>query len=664
MAVFTLALVLGGTAGSAQAWWNDEWSLRKKITLDTSPMGAGITDAVGTMPILVRLHVGNFRFGQAKEDGSDLRFVASDDKTPLKHHIEKYDALLGEALLWVNVPNIQPGAKADVWLYYGNKKATSVSDPKGTYGSETVLVYHFAERGTPAQDASVWANAAQNAGQAADGSQIGTGARLDGSTAITIPASTSLTFAQDGQLTWSILAKLAALQRNAVLYSRREGTNALLIGFDDGAPFVEITANGTTQRTAAGPPVAPGGWHHIGMVATPGLVTLYLDGNPYASLAATLPPLNSVALLGGDTTVASAPAAETPVSPSSNTSASSGETVGQSAQPTADTATPAAPDASASPAPAPTAVAPPSASVATSGFAGDVDELVIIKAARPAGYIKATAINQGSNPTKLVVFAPEEETSSWMSGHFGVLLRSVTVDGWIVIGILLVMAVASWMVMVEKTSYLGRQRKANSLFMAQFRLLDDDLTALAVARNTSESISRKERAVRRNSSLHRLYQIAASEIHRRYPVAHSSRPLVLSAETIGAIRSAVDAGVVREVQRLNRMMVILTIAISGGPFLGLLGTVIGVMITFAAIAMSGDVNINAIAPGVAGALVATVAGLAVAIPALFGYNWLTLRIRDLTSDMQVFVEELTSRMAETYSSNRPDPVEQHRLAAE
>ena len=55
-------------------------------------------------------------------------------------------------------------------------------------------------------------------------------------------------------------------------------------------------------------------------------------------------------------------------------------------------------------------------------------------------------------------------------------------------------------------------------------------------------------------------------------------------------------------QRLNRLMVVLTIAISGGPFLGLLGTVVGVMITFAAIAASGDVNVNAIAPGIAAAL--------------------------------------------------------------
>jgi biopolymer transport protein ExbB len=102
--------------------------------------------------------------------------------------------------------------------------------------------------------------------------------------------------------------------------------------------------------------------------------------------------------------------------------------------------------------------------------------------------------------------------------------------------------------------------------------------------------------------------------------------------------------------RLNKQMVLLTIAISGGPFLGLLGTVVGVMITFAAIAAAGDVNVNSIAPGIAAALVATVAGLAVAIPALFGYNYLASRIKNITTDMQVFVDELVTKLAESYSS--------------
>ncbi len=105
----------------------------------------------------------------------------------------------------------------------------------------------------------------------------------------------------------------------------------------------------------------------------------------------------------------------------------------------------------------------------------------------------------------------------------------------------------------------------------------------------------------------------------------------------------------RESGLLTRLMVLLTIAISGGPFIGLLGTVLGVMITFAVIAASGDVNVNAIAPGIAAALMATAAGMAVAIPALFGYNYLNSRIKTITSDMRVFNDELVTKLAENYS---------------
>jgi biopolymer transport protein ExbB len=120
----------------------------------------------------------------------------------------------------------------------------------------------------------------------------------------------------------------------------------------------------------------------------------------------------------------------------------------------------------------------------------------------------------------------------------------------------------------------------------------------------------------------------------------------LSAEALSVIRVMLDSILVRESQRLNDKMVLLTIAIAGGPFLGLLGTVVGVMITFAVIAASGDVNINSIAPGIAAALLATVAGLAVAIPALFAYNYLLVQIKDVVADMRVFSDEFLAMLVE------------------
>src|ERR1700739_3119786 len=88
--LFRLVAALTRLPSPARAWWNDDWQLRKKITIDASASGANITDAIGATPVLIRLHPGNFRFSATKEDGSDLRFVAGDDKTPLKDHIEKF----------------------------------------------------------------------------------------------------------------------------------------------------------------------------------------------------------------------------------------------------------------------------------------------------------------------------------------------------------------------------------------------------------------------------------------------------------------------------------------------------------------------------------------------------------------------------------------------
>ncbi len=653
-ALFGFVAVLTLLPSPAKAWWNDDWSLRKKITIDASASGANITDPIGTTPVLIRLHAGNFRFASAKDDGSDLRFVAGDDKTPLKHHIEKYDSLLAEALVWVAVPNVQPGAKTEIWLYSGNKKAVATADPKGTYDPDTLLVYHFNERGTPALDSSVWANNAQSVGQPADGSIIGTGLRLNGNTALTLPASPSLGMANSAPFTWSIWIKPAALQPNAALYSRRDGAagSGLVIGLDNGAPFVEVTNAGTVQRSGSGAAIAPGSWHNLTVVANNGQVTLSLDGAPYGSVAATLPALNTVALIGGDTATSSAP----PVAPAPSATA-------QSSAPTAPAA-----DGGAVPA-TDAAAATPVVVAAMAGFIGDVDELQIAKVARPAGFIKFAAIGQGPDTAKLISFSGDEETASWLSGYFAVILKSVTLDGWVVIGILVIMAALSWVVMVDRVSYLNKQTRANDRFMKSFREVSSDLTMLdggdadEIA-TLGGRLGAADAAMMRSSSLYRIYHIGAAEISRRFG-QNGTRAPVLSATSIAAIRAALDSGYVKEMQKLNRLMVVLTIAISGGPFLGLLGTVVGVMITFAAIAASGDVNVNAIAPGIAAALVATVAGLAVAIPALFGYNYLISRIKDLTTDMQVFVDEFVTKMAESYSADRerPDPVD-HRMAAE
>src|ERR1035437_9360863 len=93
----------------SHAWWSEDWTQRRKITLDTSAKGVETKEPLNGVVIPVRLHSGNFSFSDAKEDGSDLRFLAGDDKTPLKYQIDSFDSANELALVWVQIPKLSPG---------------------------------------------------------------------------------------------------------------------------------------------------------------------------------------------------------------------------------------------------------------------------------------------------------------------------------------------------------------------------------------------------------------------------------------------------------------------------------------------------------------------------------------------------------------------------
>src|SRR3546814_19787181 len=80
-----------------RSWWQGDYAYRTKINLNVQ--GAGVTGEVARAPVLVRLHQGNFNFADVKADGSDLRFVAGDDRTSLKFHVEKWSPAEQQALI-------------------------------------------------------------------------------------------------------------------------------------------------------------------------------------------------------------------------------------------------------------------------------------------------------------------------------------------------------------------------------------------------------------------------------------------------------------------------------------------------------------------------------------------------------------------------------------
>lgn len=538
---------------SAQAEWNSDWTSHKKISINAQ----GVKPSVDNFPVVIRLHSGNFDFSTVNDNGSDLRFIAADDKTELKFHVEKFDAVNELAVIWVQVPKIDAAAKdAFITIYSGNEKAAASSDAKASWDANTVAAFHFAEK-TQLADSTATGATLTGAATVDKAALLGEAATLAG-TPLTIAANPALKLSTATGYTWSAWIKPANLPQTATLYAQ-------------GGLTLKIDAQKLTLASGAaniaGGELKAAAWQHVAFTLEAGKANLYVNG---------------VSVGAGDLPVADTQA-----------DIQLGD-----------------------------------------GFNGGLDEVEIANVARAESWIKLAASSQGADSKLVSVEAGDEEGGEeGGASYITILINSLTPDAKVVIAILAVMFAISVYVMVQKFRLVSRTDKDNKLFLAKFQNAGKDLLSL------------DKGGKYQHSALFKLYAAGLREIKKR---EHDGQQIQLSGASIDAIKAAVDADLVRETQRQNAGMVLLTIAISGGPFLGLLGTVVGVMITFAAIAAAGDVNVNAIAPGIAAALLATVAGLGVAIPALFGYNYLASRVKNITIEMQIFVDEFITRIAELY----------------
>jgi len=584
-----LLLALSSALHAEDAWWNKAWTQRQAITIDGP--AAGLSEPTGPSTLLVRLHDGNFQFANAAENGADLRFVAADGKTALPHQIEKWDSLLNEAFVWVQIPDVKPEAKSSIYVYYGGGDAAVTAPGKTkTYDGESSLVYHFSEA-TPT-DSTANANNATVAGTLSEGSLIGRGLRLPAPAPISIPESPSLAWTQGQDLTADLWIKPASLQANAVILAR----DSFKLLLDQGVPVIEV--NG--QRSNAGAPVAAGAWSHLAIVSKGSALQLLLNGKPFSQLAAVLPASNAPIAIGH---------------------ANGNE-----------------------------------------AFIGEIDELRISKVARSTSYLQLSATSQGTTEAAArTVSLGQVEGGESAGSHsaalehvmlFGDIAKNMMFDGWIAIGVCVIMIIVGWTVAIRKFNYLNSIEKGSREFLRQWKLVSNDLTAIDHAddqsvRSLGGNADASTQSLVSQSPLYEIYHLGSEEIRHRL-ARDKDRTKGLSGRSIQAIRAALDAGLVHAQHKLTNGLVYLTISIAGGPYVGLLGTVVGVMITFAIIAKSGEVDVNSIAPGIASALLATVAGLVVAIPALFIYSYLNNRIKNTLAQIQVFIDEFVAKMAEFY----------------
>jgi biopolymer transport protein TolQ len=202
--------------------------------------------------------------------------------------------------------------------------------------------------------------------------------------------------------------------------------------------------------------------------------------------------------------------------------------------------------------------------------------------------------------------------------------------GWVVLVILIVFSIFSWTVIFSKLSALGGARKTNWRFLRAFR----KAAALEAAMVASEQY--------RPSPLVSVFDFGYEEVERQ--VKARGR---LTNRT--ALERALQLGVSEEVAKLERNMHWLAITASVSPFIGLLGTVLGIIRTFSALGQQGATSLAAVGPGISEALIATALGLFAAIPAALFYNLFGNRIREMGARLDDFALEFLNLAERSFS---------------
>ena len=220
-----------------------------------------------------------------------------------------------------------------------------------------------------------------------------------------------------------------------------------------------------------------------------------------------------------------------------------------------------------------------------------------------------------------------------------------TLEGKLILLTLFLASIFSWSVMVTKIRFLSFCKRQNDRFQELFH---EDRQPLRVF---------ESRVALHGSNIFEIYEAGADELcfhmlgSTEVDESYSSR--LKSAEKISpaqmrSVQAAMERAVGESALRLESQMIVLSTAVSGAPFLGLLGTVWGVMDAFAGIAASGNANLAAMAPGISGSLITTIVSLLVAIPAMFGYNFLVTTLRSLLVQADNFAAEFSSEIEHRY----------------
>lgn len=222
-------------------------------------------------------------------------------------------------------------------------------------------------------------------------------------------------------------------------------------------------------------------------------------------------------------------------------------------------------------------------------------------------------------------------TSFWESGWFG---RAILI-------ILFFLSIYAWAIVAMKWRLLREIKSSSARFRQLFHKRGADFLALY-----------QQGLAPGNSPFQAVYENMAEDLSALLDInIKEGRGNVLSNLQLDTLAETADCTISEQVIGLERYLVVLSSTASISPLLGLLGTVWGVLISFRGMAHLGSASLSVVAPGISEALVTTVAGLIVAIPALVSYNWITNRIRTLTRELENFSSRLLARVQAAYGAS-------------
>jgi len=221
--------------------------------------------------------------------------------------------------------------------------------------------------------------------------------------------------------------------------------------------------------------------------------------------------------------------------------------------------------------------------------------------------------------------------------ELGYVWQQATPEAKAIIFILLIFSVFAWSIMASKAFQMRRAKKLNLFFENEFRTSKHVLDIFDRRLNVEDC------------PMFVVYQAGSVEMDTRLKdPTGGTRKSNISLKSMEHVKRTLENSVAQQSIRLESGLIMLAIAVSGAPFLGLLGTVWGVMSAFSYVGMAGHADLATMAPGVAGALITTVAGLLVAIPSMFGYNWLVHTLRVMTVELDNFAQTLVSKFETEY----------------